>query len=462
MNLWNRTACHRLVFPAALASLFAFGCKSSTASEPQQQQLSGSTINGQVVDRITSQPIAFARVSLNAANRVKFVLADAAGRFTFSGVAPAQYRVVGYRGAYDTTTVDVPEGIRDTSRVTVPMLRKSTIPPQKPLSKGIYRINQRHLEEDYNGDGVYLPMIVKGAAFSPTPIGGYNVSQSMIDRSMLYCDSLHANAIRTYSGADPYLLTVAMDHGIRVIVSFWVNGSQSLADPAVRETVLRDFSAMVQSLKGYPSVLMWNLGNEQNYSFLPGEGLYWYDLVEELSIAAYEIEGEYYHPVCASNGDFTNIGNPGLRATDAQLSYMDLWGSNIYKLNLGPSFATYRTLTQKPVVVTEFGIDALDNRSRLEYEDVHAMVDSMNWVQIRAASDVCVGATVFEFTDEWWKAGDPSSHDFGGYPSNEHPDGYSNEEWWGLIAVTPGPTGSGVDTWRPRKAYRMFQRAWLP
>jgi len=459
MNVRKRHAGDRLVFLLALAGLFAFGCKSSSAPETPQR-LSGSTIIGQVIDRATAQAVAFARVGLTASSRVKIALTDAAGRFTFTGVSPGQYRVVVNRSAYDTATVEVPEGTRDTSLLTVSMLRKNTIPLQKPLSKGIYRINQRQLEQDYNGDGVYLPMVVKGIAFSPTPIGGYNVSQGAIDRSMLYLDSLHANTIRTYSGADPFLLTRAVDHGINVIVSFWVDGTQSLADPAVRETILHNFSTMVQSLKGYPSVLMWNLGNEQNYNFLPGEGLYWYDLVQELSIAAFEIEGEYYHPVCASNGDFTNIGNASLRATDGLLTYMDLWGSNIYKLNLGASFATYRTLTQKPVVVTEFGIDALSNSSRLEYEDVQALVDSLNWVQIRAAADVCVGATVFEFTDEWWKAGDPSSHDYGGYPSTEHPDGYSNEEWWGLIAVTPGPSGSGVDTWRPRKAYRMFQRQW--
>jgi hypothetical protein len=446
-------------FALLVATIMLFaGCKNA-AGPDIPAKVSGSVITGQVIDRSTSQPVAFARVGLFAGSRVKFVLTDSDGRYRFANVSPSQYRLIVNRAAYDSASVDVPEGIGDTSRLTVALLRKSGIPLQKPLSKGIYRINQQLLEQDYNGDGIYLPMTVKGVAYSPTPIGGYNVSASAIDRSMLYLDTLHANTIRTYSGADPYLLTVAGDHGVTVIVSFWVDGSRSLADPLVRENLLRDFSTMVNSLKGYPSVLCWNLGNEQNYNFLPGEAVYWYDLMQEFAITAYELEGQYYHPVCASNGDIANIGDPAVRASDAYLTYMDLWASNIYKMNLGPSFATYRTRTRKPILVTEFGIDALDNRTKTEYEEVQALVDSMNWVQIRAASDICVGATVFEFTDEWWKAGDPLNHDYGGYATTEHPDGYSNEEWWGLIAVTPG-TG-GVDVWRPRNVFRMFQRTWI-
>ena len=459
MSDWSRGTGTRLVLLVAFMGSLCAGCKSSAAPEIPPT-VSGSFITGRVVDRTTSQPVAFARVSLNLTGRIKLVLTDVEGRFNFANVAPSQYHLVVNRGGYDSAAVDVPEGIRDTSSLVVLMSRKSSVPLQKPLSKGIYRISQQRLEQDYNGDGIYLPVTVKGVAFSPTPIGGYDVSRSAIDRSMYYLDTLHANTIRTYSGADPYLLTAAVDHAITVIVSFWVNGSQSFADPVVRENLLRDFSTMVHSLRGYPSVLLWNLGNEQNYNFLSGEAVYWYDLVQEFAIAAFEIEGAYYHPVCASNGDIANIGDPSVHATDAFLTYMDLWGLNIYKQNLGPSFGIYRTRTQKPIVVTEFGIDALDNRTKFEYEDVQALVDSMNWVQIRAAADVCVGATVFEFTDEWWKAGNPSSHDYGGYQTTEHPDGYSNEEWWGLIAVTPGPSGSGVDTWRPRKVYRMFQRIW--
>ncbi len=432
-------------------------CKNS--AEPDHPRIeSGSVIAGTVQDNATSRPVAFARVSLNTTGRIKIALTDAGGRFVFRNVIPSAYHVIVDRAEYDRLDVGVPQGIRDTSVMSLALQRK--VPVTKPQSHGIVRLRLKGLEEDYNGDGIYRPLQVKGAAFSPTPIGAYSYNQQAIDRSMLYLDSLHATVIRTYSGADPYLLTAAAAHGIYVIVSYWVNAGYDLSDPSAREEIIRNFSTMVTSLKNYPSVLLWNLGNEQNLPYMNGDNPFWYDLVEELAVTAYGLEGDYYHPVAASNGDFLNIGDPAKRADDSSLAYMDLWGSNIYKLNLTSSFASYRTRTGKPVVLTEFGIDALDNRTRLEYEDVQARQDSLNWIQILAAADVCVGATVFEFTDEWWKAGDPAQHDFGGYASGEHPDGFSNEEWWGLIAVTRDVNGDGYDEWRPRRAFRMFQRAW--
>jgi len=448
-----------LIFVVLLLFRAVPGCKS--ASEPEQQVLkSGSTIVGRLIDQITSKPVVYARVALNSTGRVNFTLSGVDGRFAFTGVTPGSYRVTVERAEYRLMDVEVPQGVGDTSSLTVTMPRKSTVPIVKPLSKGIFRINQKHLEEDYNGDGIYQLIRVKGAAFSPTPIGAYTYNQDAIDRSMPYLDSLNANAIRTYSGADSYLLTAAASHAVYVIVSFWVDASYNLANPASREEIIKDFSSMVQGLKNYPAVLMWNLGNEQNLPSMNGDNPYWYDLVQELAVTAFEIEGDYYHPVCASNGDFGNIGDPAKRADDSSLTYMDLWGSNIYKSNLGPSFVSYRTRTQKPVVITEFGVDALDNRTKVEHEAIQALQDSLNWSQILNAQDVCVGGTVFEFTDEWWKAGDPTHHDYGGYSSSEHADGYSNEEWWGLIAVTPDGNGDRYDEWRTRQVFQMFRRVW--
>jgi hypothetical protein len=435
------------------------GCTST--NEPEQPvPVSGSTIKGRVIDQATSHPVAFARAGLTSTARLRFVLSATDGGFAFTGVTPGQYHVTVDRAEYGPATVEVPPGIQDTSSLTVALVRKTAIPLVKPLSKGIFRINAKHLEEDYNGDGIYQPLRVKGVAFSPTPIGAYTYNHDGVDRSMPYLDSIHANAIRTYSGADPYLLIAAANHSVYVIVSFWVDASYDLADPAAREGIIQNFSSMVQTLKNYPAVLMWNLGNEQNLPTMNGNNPYWYDLAQELAVAAFEIEGAYYHPVCANNGDFDSIGDPAKRADDSSLTYMDLWGCNIYKLNLAPSMAYYRTRTQKPVVITECGIDALNNLTKVEYEAVQSRQDSLNWAQIVNAQDVCVGATFFEFTDEWWKAGDPLHHDFGGYPSPEHPDGFSNEEWWGFIAVTPDTSGDGYDEWRPRQVFRMFQRVW--
>ena len=336
------------------------------------------------------------------------------------------------------------------------------VPPVKPLGTGPVRVRNRTLETDFDGDGRYERFPVQGAAFSPVPIGcgigDPRVTPVLYDRSLALLAAMHADTIRTYGGTDPVLLRKAAAAGIRVIVGYWVPLDMDLSDSANRKSVLDGFVRLVAELKDEPGVLLWNIGNEQNWN--NGNTRAWYSLVQELAVAAYGIEGPGYHPVCASNGGFSNIGDAAFGADDASLTYMDLWCSNDYKSDFTPSFNAFRTRTTKPIVLTEFGIDALDHRTRQEYEAEQESFDGANWSQILAASDVCAGGTVFEFTDEWWKAGDPLSHDFGGGPNSSHPDGYSNEEWWGLVAVTPDTNGDGLDEWRPRRVYYMFQRAW--
>lgn len=334
-----------------------------------------------------------------------------------------------------------------------------TVPAVKPLSVGRVRINNGRLETDFTGSGTYTSYYIKGVAFSPTPISRGAITQAQYDRCIEYLKLLNANTIRTYSGVDKYLLTKCAENNIRVIVSFWVDTKADLGDTNIRKTMINGFAAMVKDLKDYPGVLMWNLGNEQNY--VNGSTANWYTLAQEMAIAAYKVEGTKYHPVCINNGDIANIGSKVLKNADSSLTYIDAWASNIYKLNLTPSFTEYNKKTTKPLVVTEFGIDAYDNRSKLQYESTQAAQDSVNWMQIKAASRV-LGATVFEFTDEWWKddKGQDNVHNFGGYVTSEHPDGYSNEEWWGLIEVFPDGNGDGLDEWRIRKAFEMFSRNW--
>ena len=48
------------------------------------------------------------------------------------------------------------------------------------------------------------------------------------------------------------------------------------------------------------------------------------------------------------------------------------------------------------------------------------------------------GATLFSFTDGWWKAGNPSQQDVGGWAPNSSGvpyDGAPNEEYWGIVDI---------------------------
>jgi len=140
------------------------------------------------------------------------------------------------------------------------------------------------------------------------------------------------------------------------------------------------------------------------------------------------------------------------------MTYLDLWGANVYRgYSFGNLFTTYASKSTKPFWVSEYGIDALDNRTKTEYQDVQASYAGHLWVEIEAA-EVCVGGTIMAYSDEWWKAGDPNSHDYGGYPTSAHPDGFSNEEWWGIFWCEDN--GDAPDILHPRKVYYTLQEKW--
>lgn len=459
--LWLRRTRTRAAYGAALllAASLGAGCSDDPSGAREENAI---IVSGKVTESGTGRAIANARVSVPTAPSIdpQWTGTDGLYRFTDLPATKNRLRVECY--GYEPYEADVPPPIINGAATLNPALVKKSynVPTVKPLSTGPVRVRDRVLEADFDRDGSYTPFRVKGAAFSPSVIGSnWGVTPRVYDRSIEFLTNLHANTVRTYSGADPYFLGKAAQAGIRVIVGFWIPLDLDLTDSLNRASVKADFMRMVTELKGYDAVLIWNLGNEQNYG--NGTGRPWFSLVQELAILAYQIEGPTYHPVCASNGGFVNIGDPTKGADDASLSYMDLWGSNDYEIDFTASFSSFRTRTSKPIVLTEWGIDALDNRTKAEYEDVQARFDSTNWAQILANADVCVGGTVFEFTDEWWKAGSPSTHDYGGYAYWSHPDGYSNEEWWGLIAVTPDANGDGLDDWRPRKAFVALQRLWM-
>ena len=48
------------------------------------------------------------------------------------------------------------------------------------------------------------------------------------------------------------------------------------------------------------------------------------------------------------------------------------------------------------------------------------------------------GLTLFSFSDEWWKAGNPDQQDIGGFAPNSTGvpyDGSPNEEYWGIVDI---------------------------
>lgn len=196
----------------------------------------------------------------------------------------------------------------------------------------------------------------------------------------------------------------------------------------------------------------------------------------------YQMNGGYIDLFTAEDqinfGEFASIFNAA--------PSVDVWGFNLYRGNsLNTFFAQWRkAFPDKPVMITEFGTDAFDSVAGLVDEQQQANTYQSLWREIyrnlsaHDPANQAVGGFAFEWNDEWWKSGnDPffvsgldsenptsgvsaSEHDTGGFAlsrsfsdkvrgngvNNEnqvtflgHPDGWSNEEYYGVTDIDRNP-----------------------
>ncbi|MBN2445169.1 MAG: hypothetical protein JXO22_00460, partial [Phycisphaerae bacterium] len=330
-------------------------------------------------------------------------------------------------------------------------------PTGKPVSTGPVQVI---------GKGLYVdgkPFEVKGVGYQPTPIGFYPWEYSVytdaaiLSRDIPLLKAMNVNTVRTWGEIPNAVLLDALyydaDEPIRALLGSWVATSGiDYADPSTIAQYENEFRAFVAQFKNHPAVLGWLIGNEVNLSLTGDDLANWYLLANRLAEVAYIEEGAAYHPTIIVNGGMWDLGNVDNNSDDISMNYVDMWGHNTYfGWDAHCYFDYYDRLSAKPLVFTEFGIDAWDNQSGAEYQATQAAYEVHQWRQIESG---CVGGTVMAFSDEWWKdmlADDPDSQDFGGYATHYHPDGYSNEEWYGVVAVADN--ASGPDGVYPRQAY---------
>jgi hypothetical protein len=338
------------------------------------------------------------------------------------------------------------------------------------------------------------PFLIKGVGYAPTPIGDdpetsppygdYFTSNcgAIYSRDLPLLREMGANTIRLwgwrYDADHGDFLDAAFNNGVRpmyVVVPYWLDASRDISDPLVREAIQAEFTQMVAMHKDHPAILMWVIGNELNAPWMFGDIDELFSLIDEMAQAAHAEEGDSYHPVTTPLADIDLIRTIARR--DPEVPNLDVWSVQVYRgSSFGSLFNDYAGVSDKPLVITEYGIDAYDDESADEYENVgipyQALYAESLWKEIEAHSDICAGGSLMAYSDEWWKGRhghtdvnhpdcpdfDPAYHSACGYPSGAHPDGYSNEEWWGIMRTVDG--GAGLDVMQPRTVYHTLQALW--
>lgn len=313
------------------------------------------------------------------------------------------------------------------------------------------------------------PFIVKGVGYQPIPIGmspnkttldyAYT-NPGIIQRDMHYLRKMNVNTVRLWAELSDLTLLDALEvAGIHAIMAFQIPSSHdqpgiNYADPATIQSYANKMTTYVNRFKNHPAVLGWAIGNENNLHY-DGEMSGWYQLANKLAQAAYEAEKPAYHPTILVNGYMLFWGNVDHSSDDLSLNYVDIWGHNTYVRHDYHSYFCYvNKVTSKPLIMTEFGVDAYGTGSASVDSHLQAEWVVHEWEQIR---NNCLGGAVMEYCDEWWKCGSSSIQDLCGYYTDVQPDGFSNEEWYGIMAVEDG--GASVDILHPREIYCALRQA---
>lgn len=257
----------------------------------------------------------------------------------------------------------------------------------------------------------------------------------------------------------------------------WFKGTDYTNEEQCQK-MLASVEKMVEEYKDEDYVLMWVLGNENNYGTVGVVGVAagtgcnvrkdvaaYYKFVNRCAKRIKELDPQQ-RPVAICNGDTLFMDICAQNAPE-----LDIYGANAYRgrEGFGTLWSDVMKLYERPVVVTEYGCPAFSKMYDMkENERQQALYHegSIKNIQENVAGygvGNALGGIIFEFTDEWWKAGpppefDPSVHDETGQWMGPFIDGWGYEEWFGLVGV-----GDGKDTpfkRHLREAYFSIKNLW--
>nr|WP_149303710.1 glycoside hydrolase family 2 TIM barrel-domain containing protein [Pareuzebyella sediminis] len=349
--------------------------------------------------------------------------------------------------------------------------------------------------------------MINGMNWDYVPIGTSVVNYSLwkqpddiikaaLDAEMGLLQNMGVNTIRQYEGVPPkWIQYIYENYGIYTMINHsfgrygltikgtWVPNTD-YADPDTQQILLTEVSELVKKYKGTPGLLMYLLGNENNY------GLFWdgaetedipieerrstqraramYQMFNKATQVLKSIDSSL--PVALCNGDLLFIDIIAEECID-----IDIYGTNMYRgISFTDAFKTVKDKLNKPLMFSEFGADAFNAIENREDERAQAYYMLGNWKEIyENASGMgkvgnSIGGFTFQFSDGWWKFDQTKNFDIhdnnaswsnGGYQKDFiEGENNMNEEWFGICAKGPSNERGLYDLY-PRAAYYALKEA---
>jgi len=425
--------------------------------------------------------------------------------------------------------------------------------------------------------------LVRGICYSPIPInesvyfapyGDYfTADYSFIWlRDLPLIKKMGVNVVRIYGWQpdnDHNAFLDAVDaHGLYLMSTYYMGDATEspVSTVAERSAAIKGFRNEVAKYAKHPSLLFWSFGNELNgvwnkflqalskgdptageedcgwderYDDLggcwihkgknprPGSPCYdssacvykrLFTLMNDAAKAAHDAADVLVVSAFADvDGLYEKVGRVGEFASD-----LDAWTAQVYRgSSFGDFFDSFGNSTDKPILLTEYGVDAYhdacgssnatvcfntfgddsgsheDEAAQAVYavnltrEILHYRSDGPECAGATRGDDACatIGGFLMSWTDEFWKGAksqagcvptrghkgfsphkcdekahvtcgnwDAADHDLCGYFLDAAPDKYVNEEWFGI--TSPTQCANAIDALRPRETYWKMREVW--
>jgi GT2 family glycosyltransferase len=242
------------------------------------------------------------------------------------------------------------------------------------------------------GRKFYVKGITYGP-FAPDARGETFLNASQAHHDFALIRELGANLIRVYCVPPRWLLDLAAESGLRVLVDIpWNKHTCFLESGREAQAARQAVREAVRQSAGHPAVFAHSVVNE-----IPPDIVRWSGaaamagFIDDLIDVAKQAD-----PECLCT--FTNYPpTEYLRPQNA-----DFYSFNLYLHNRRP-FENYLGRLQmiadaKPLILGEFGVDSL-------HEGEDAKCAMLGWQIETAFRGGLAGAVVFSFTDDWWRGG---------------------------------------------------------
>ncbi|HVC56767.1 MAG TPA: glycosyltransferase [Stellaceae bacterium] len=245
----------------------------------------------------------------------------------------------------------------------------------------------------FDGD---IKHFVKGVTYGPFAVGSHGAQfpeSPVVEQDFALMESAGVNTVRVFTVPPVWLLDLAAEAGLRVLVGLpWTQHVAFLDSAAIKAEIRASLLSGVRACGRHPAIFAYLVGNE-----IPPDMIRWHGaeavrgfLKELVTLVRREHPG-----ALVSYANFPSTEYLTVDFTDFLCFNVYLHEERAFRRYIG---RLHNLAVDRPLVLTEFGIDSL-RAGDAEQARI------LSW-QVRAAFAAGVAGTfVFAWTDEWFTGG---------------------------------------------------------